>query len=408
MTTKRVLVSQDLARHELAHGDMAAIQCLRAGPYMFLGGQGGVTREGRVIGEDDPAAQTAQACENLGALVERAGAALSDVVKLVVYTTDRAQRGAVQAVLRRLFPEPGPCQTEYIVRDLGRGEKLLVMLDAWAVVDDDRTRKQLLRTADTSLGGGPADGQVAEGYRAGNLVYLAGQVGRPEASGGRSIDPATQARQAMDHLGNLMGLAGGSLRDVVRVVRGVTERSDRATTYPAIQRYWADRPPPGTGLVVKGLATEALKIQIDAWGFIETPDACARVVRTHDVTAAGMLGGIGRATQAVRAGNWVFLQGQVGWTLEGDLVALGDPAGQARQAMANIEALMELAGGSLTDIVRVVIYMTDRAVPDLAYPVIDQFWKGLWPCHTGVIVKGLARPEMLIEIDAYGFVDDAA
>jgi hypothetical protein len=30
----------------------------------------------------------------------------------------------------------------------------------------------------------------------------------------------------------------------------------------------------------------------------------------------------------------------------------------------------------------------------------------MWPCGTGVVVKGLARPEMLIEIDAYGFIDD--
>ena len=153
-------------------------------------------------------------------------------------------------------------------------------------------------------------------------------------------------------------------------------------------------------------ARRQLKIEVDAWGFIDTPEARKRVVRSHDLNTAGMLGSTGQAAQCVRAGNWVFLQGQVGWTLEGELVAVGDAAGQARQAMENIQALMELAGGSLSDVVRVVVYVTDRAVRDAAYPVIRRLWGDVWPCGTGVVVKGLARPEMLIEIDAYGFIDD--
>jgi enamine deaminase RidA (YjgF/YER057c/UK114 family) len=290
------------------------------------------------------------------------------------------------------------------VRDLAR-EGLLITLDAWAFVEDDRTKRQPIRREEGRTRVEPDATRTVEGYRAGHLVYLAGQVARTgtDDTAGPS-DPAMQARRAMDHLGALMAHAGGSLKDVVRVVRAVTEREDRATTYPVIGSYWPDRPPPGTGLVVEGLATEDARIQIDAWGFIDSAQTRKQVVRTHDVTAAGMLGGVGRATQCVRAGDLVFIQGQVGWTLESELVALGDPAGQARQAMTNIKTLMELAGGSLSDIVRVVIYVTERTTLDLVAPVISPFWNDRWPCGTGVVVKGLARPEMLIEIDAYGLV----
>ena len=113
----------------------------------------------------------------------------------------------------------------------------------------------------------------------------------------------------------------------------------------------------------------------------------------------------GAWAQGYRAGNLVFLQGQTGLTLDGDTVFPGDPAGQARQALENIRALMELAGGSLADVVKIVVYVTDRAHRRLVYPVIDEFFGALKPCSTGLIVSGLALPELVVEIDAYGVID---
>ena len=51
---------------------------------------------------------------------------------------------------------------------------------------------------------------------------------------------------------------------------------------------------------------------------------------------------VGSYAQGYRAGNFVFLQGQTGLTLDGEIVARGDPAGQTRQAMENIRTLMRL------------------------------------------------------------------
>ena len=47
--------------------------------------------------------------------------------------------------------------------------------------------------------------------------------------------------------------------------------------------------------------------------------------------------------QAVRAGNHIFLRGQVGATFEGEIVGLGDPGAQTEQAMKNVEQLLEEA-----------------------------------------------------------------
>jgi enamine deaminase RidA (YjgF/YER057c/UK114 family) len=405
---KQVIWKQDFSPLNLPGSQGVVVaQCIRAGNFVFITGQTAFDENGRLVGVGDARAQAEQACENIKRLVALAGGTLDDVVKMVVYVTDRAHRQVTYPVIRRYFPRAWPCGTGYIVPGLARPE-LLIEIDAWAFIDDHRAQKKLLRTQNLDRMGVPgSSGVAAQAYRAGNLVYLQGQVGwtLDGELRGRG-DPGAQARQAMENVQALMQQAGGSLADIVRVVTTVTDRKDRATSYPVIKDHWPGLPPPGTGLIVDGLATEDLKIEVDAWGFIDTPEARKRVVRSHDLNMAGMLGSTGRAAQCVRAGNWVFLQGQVGWTLEGELVAVGDAAGQARQAMENIKALMELAGGSLADVVRVVVYVTDRAVRDVAYPVIKQYWGGLWPCGTGVVVKGLARPEMLLEIDAYGFIDD--
>jgi enamine deaminase RidA (YjgF/YER057c/UK114 family) len=346
--------------------------------------------------------------DNVKTLMEMAGGSIADVVKQVVYVTDRSHRAAVYPVMLEAYGGRYPCSTGLVVKGLARPE-LLVEIDVWAFIDDANDRKQLVRAHDVAPAGMPGtrSGVGAQCSRAGNVVFLQGEVGWPVDGELMGIgDPAAQARQAMENVDTLMGMAGGSLADVVRATYSTPEREHRRTAYPVIREGFGGTVPSGTGLIVEGLARPEMLIEIDAWGWIDSPGAAKRIVRTHDLAPAGMLGNAGQAAQCCRAGNWVFVQGQVGWTLDAEPVAVGDPAGQARQALENITALMEMAGGTLSDVARVVVYVTDREVREAAYPVIRQYFGDLWPCGTGVMVKGLARPEFLVEIDAYGFIDD--
>jgi enamine deaminase RidA (YjgF/YER057c/UK114 family) len=132
-----------------------------------------------------------------------------------------------------------------------------------------------------------------------------------------------------------------------------------------------------------------------------------RVVYALDVAPMGMPGSAGRRVECYRLGNWVCMTGQGAFDLEtGQLVGVGDPAAQARQCCENIKTLMERAGGSMADLVKLTVYVTDRAHRAAAYPVIRSYLSEPRPCQTGVVVKGLAREDMLIEIDAWGFIDD--
>jgi enamine deaminase RidA (YjgF/YER057c/UK114 family) len=115
---------------------------------------------------------------------------------------------------------------------------------------------------------------------------------------------------------------------------------------------------------------------------------------------------VGSYAQGYRAGSFVFLQGQTGLTLDGEIVAPGDPEAQTRQAMENIRELMRLAGGDLADVVKIVVYITEREYRAKVYPVIDEYFGPQKPCSTGVVVKGLALDDFVVEIDAYGVIDD--
>jgi enamine deaminase RidA (YjgF/YER057c/UK114 family) len=105
--------------------------------------------------------------------------------------------------------------------------------------------------------------------------------------------------------------------------------------------------------------------------------------------------------QAVRAGDTVYLRGQIGQDLETrESVGVGDAAAQAEQAMDNIAMLLDEAGARLEDIVKVVVYLTDIRYREPVYRVMGRRLKGVFPVSTGIIVTALARPEWVVEIDA--------
>lgn len=101
----------------------------------------------------------------------------------------------------------------------------------------------------------------------------------------------------------------------------------------------------------------------------------------------------------VRAGNHIFMRGQTAMALDGSIVGVGDPAAQAENAMACVRTLLEEAGAKLEHICKITIYVTDRDYREPVYRVVGKWLKGVYPVSTGLVVKGLARPEYLMEID---------
>ena len=111
-------------------------------------------------------------------------------------------------------------------------------------------------------------------------------------------------------------------------------------------------------------------------------------------------------SKAIRAsGDFVFMQDQVGVDLDGNLIVEGDPGRQADQACRNIARFMAEAGGTLHDVCKLTVYVTDISYRAPVYEAINRWFDGVHHCSTGVVVSSLADPAFLVEIDAMGVID---
>jgi reactive intermediate/imine deaminase len=108
---------------------------------------------------------------------------------------------------------------------------------------------------------------------------------------------------------------------------------------------------------------------------------------------------IGPYSQAVRNGETVYVSGQIGLDpVHGELVPGGlEP--QARRAFANLAAVAEAAGGSLHQVVRLTLYMTDLAHFPAVNAIMEELWQPPYPARATLGVAALPKGA-LFEVDA--------
>jgi 2-iminobutanoate/2-iminopropanoate deaminase len=105
-------------------------------------------------------------------------------------------------------------------------------------------------------------------------------------------------------------------------------------------------------------------------------------------------------TDAVRAGDLLFVSGCVSLDERGNVVGEGDVVVQARQVFANIGLILDAAGASFADVVKVTHYLTNIDDRTMINPVRQEFFGPARPASTLVEVSRLVLPEFLIEVEA--------
>ena len=99
-------------------------------------------------------------------------------------------------------------------------------------------------------------------------------------------------------------------------------------------------------------------------------------------------------------GKVLHIAGQVAQDAAGTLVGKDDIRTQTRQVLENIRTVLAAAGGTLDDVARVTVYVTDMSGLAQIHEVRGQYFRRPYPASTLVEVKRLVKPEYLIEIDA--------
>jgi reactive intermediate/imine deaminase len=108
---------------------------------------------------------------------------------------------------------------------------------------------------------------------------------------------------------------------------------------------------------------------------------------------------IGPYSQAVRRGNTVYLSGQIPLDpATGNLVD-GDISTQTRRVFENLQAVCAAAGGSLADVARVGIYLTDLGNFAAVNAVMAEYFSTPYPARSTIEVSGLPKGAH-VEVDA--------
>lgn len=106
-------------------------------------------------------------------------------------------------------------------------------------------------------------------------------------------------------------------------------------------------------------------------------------------------------SQVARAGNTLYISGQLGMDIDGQLVGAGDAREQARQAWRNIIGILRHYGASPRHLVKTNTYITHPAYRALVGEARDEvFPEPPYPPSTLIVVQALAEPQFLVEIEA--------
>jgi enamine deaminase RidA (YjgF/YER057c/UK114 family) len=97
----------------------------------------------------------------------------------------------------------------------------------------------------------------------------------------------------------------------------------------------------------------------------------------------------------------LFISGQLATDSQGQVVGTGDIRAQAHAVFANLAAVLSAAGGDLSDVVSMTVFLTARADFDGFNEVRNQIFRTEpYPTSTLVVVAGLVVPEHLVEVNA--------
>jgi 2-iminobutanoate/2-iminopropanoate deaminase len=121
-----------------------------------------------------------------------------------------------------------------------------------------------------------------------------------------------------------------------------------------------------------------------------------RKITTHAVPEPA--GGI--YSNCLVVGDQIFLAGMTAGGADGQAIGGADLYEQSKVVLDRIRSLLEAAGASMRDVVKITVYVTDVTQRAAFGRARTEFFQEPRPCSTLVEVKALVSPDLLVEVDA--------
>jgi enamine deaminase RidA (YjgF/YER057c/UK114 family) len=383
-TLRRVNVSSGRTLEEAAHYSRA----VRVGDTVLQAGTTAIDRKGDVRGVGDVAKQV----EAILAIAEwsmgKAGGRLDDVVRSRIYVTDmKVADDAARAIARR-FRDVRPASTLVEVRGLARPEQL-VEIEFDAV---DGAGKSARRIAS----GRSIEDQYAysRALCVGDRVFISGSTAL-NARGGIDGpgDMYRQTRSTLDTIFAALAEAGGTPADLVYTKSFFSDLSHMADYTRAWLEAFGDVRPTSTTLGIPALLRPEMLVEIEAEAII----GAARTRR--DVYTQQQREKPRGYARLVEVGERIYMSGCTDLDAAGQVQAPNDWAAQYDHALETVRWSLDQVGASLDDVVRRQTFTVDRAQVNRAPGQGPAYFAGSRPASMGCRIMGLARPELLVEVE---------
>ena len=383
-TSQRVNVASGRPLEKLAHYSRA----LRVGDTVLQSGTTAIDRQGNVRGVGNVAEQVDAIMQIASWSMGKAGGRLDDVVRSRIYVTDITVADQAARAIARHFRDARPASTLVEVNRLARPEQLIeIELDA---VDGAG------RAARRISSGRPLEQQYAysRAVRMGDWVFISGSTslnarGEVEAPG----DMYRQTRATMDTILGALAEAGGTPGDIVYSKTFLTDLSKADQYTRAWLEALGDVRPVATLLGIPRLIRPELLIEIEV-------EAVLGANRTRrDIYTEHMREKPRGYARAVEVGDVVFVSGCTSLSSTGAVQAAGDWAAQYDLSHETIRWALAQTGATMDDVVRRRIFTVDAAEQNRPYGQGPAWFEKSYPSSLGCRIAGLARPELLVEVE---------
>ena len=383
-TNRRINVTSGRTLEKLAHYSRA----LRVGDMVLQSGTTAIDRQGNVRGVGDVARQV----ESIMTIAEwslgKAGGKLADVVRSRIYVTDIRVGDGAARTLARYLRDARPAATLVQVNGLARPEQLVeIELD---LVDGARAAARRISS------GRAIEDEYAysRAVRVGDRVFVSGTT----ALSARGVvegkdDLYRQTRSTLDTIFSALAEAGAAREDIVYTKTFLTDLGRSADYTRAWLEALGDARPTSTLLAIPALVLPEMLIEIEA-------EAIIGAVKTRrDIYTQQQREKPRGYARAVEVGDWIWVSGCTSMNAAGEPQAAGDWAAQTDLSIETARWALAQAGASLDDVVRRRTFTVEGAAVNRPHGEGPAWFAKSCPASLGCRIAGLARPELLVEVE---------